>query len=497
MRQRYLDAFDIVRIDSLNGDKYRTGKLTPDGDPDPSVFSTEEDPVGIQVGTAIATLVRKGAHLERGTGRLARTVGRREVARVRGIVGIGAISALPTNRPDARSRPALRPGRRQRRLVRLAETGRSCSLRHFPGVKTARDAFLVDIDGVPLQARMADYFDDDVSHAEISRRNPIAMRDTSRFNAQQVRSALLARGRSAGAGFVRYSYRPFDDRWLYWDPDTKLLDEKRTEYVPHIFPGNLWFCAAQHTRKGASEPQAAFTRHIGSYHWIERATIWFPLYLRDEQFGEPVDGVKRVANLSETALRYIESLGAEPEDLFHHVLATLHEPSYREANAGGLRMGWPRIPLPDSASELAESADRGRLLARLLDTESDVTELLDTSIAVPTKTDGTQMQPADFNVSASWGHFGQNRAVMPGSGKVVRRGDVVDVYLNEVTYWADVPVEVWEYRLGGYQVLKKWLSYREQRVLGRGLEVSEVAWFSEVARRVCKMLGIARKRLRS
>ena len=77
------------------------------------------------------------------------------------------------------------------------------------------------------------------------------------------------------------------------------------------------------------------------------------------------------------------------------------------------------------------------------------------------------MQPADFNVSASWGHFGQNRAVMPGSGKVVRRGDLVDVYLNEVTYWADVPSAVWEYRLGGYQVLKKWLSYRESKVLGR------------------------------
>ncbi len=56
MRQRYLDAFDIIRIDNLNGDKYRTGKLTPDGDPDPSVFSTKDDPVGIQVGTAIATL---------------------------------------------------------------------------------------------------------------------------------------------------------------------------------------------------------------------------------------------------------------------------------------------------------------------------------------------------------------------------------------------------------------------------------------------------------
>ncbi len=58
MRERYLDAFDRVWIDCLNGDKYKTGKLTPEGEPDPSVFSTEFNPEGIQVGTAIALLVR-------------------------------------------------------------------------------------------------------------------------------------------------------------------------------------------------------------------------------------------------------------------------------------------------------------------------------------------------------------------------------------------------------------------------------------------------------
>ena len=62
MRERYLDAFDTIRIDCLNGDKYKTGKLTPDGSPDPSIFSTKGDPVGIQVGTAITTLVRKANH---------------------------------------------------------------------------------------------------------------------------------------------------------------------------------------------------------------------------------------------------------------------------------------------------------------------------------------------------------------------------------------------------------------------------------------------------
>ena len=50
MRERFLEAFDEIRIDCLNGDKYRTGKTTPDGDPDPSIFSTPEKPVSIQVG---------------------------------------------------------------------------------------------------------------------------------------------------------------------------------------------------------------------------------------------------------------------------------------------------------------------------------------------------------------------------------------------------------------------------------------------------------------
>ena len=49
MRERYLEAFDAVRIDCLNGDKYKTGKVAPDGSPDPSIFSMQGDPVGSQV----------------------------------------------------------------------------------------------------------------------------------------------------------------------------------------------------------------------------------------------------------------------------------------------------------------------------------------------------------------------------------------------------------------------------------------------------------------
>ena len=68
-------------IDCLNGDKYKTGKVAPDGSPDPSIFSTEGDPVGIQVGTAIATLVRKADHASTEEGWLFGICGDRPSAR--------------------------------------------------------------------------------------------------------------------------------------------------------------------------------------------------------------------------------------------------------------------------------------------------------------------------------------------------------------------------------------------------------------------------------
>ncbi len=484
MRQRYLDAFDIVRIDNLNGDKYRTGKLTPDGLSDPSVFSTPDDPVGIQVGTGIATMVRKDSHQPAeqvewrelwGVGKLTELEDSANSATyktVKPMAGLGLPFAPVAVNEDWFDLPSL---------VDLFPA-------QYPGVKTSRDSFLVDIDTERLEARINDYFDSPTSHDEIAHRYPAVMREMRRFPARKVRDVLLARGEPHQGGITRYSYRPFDDRWLYWDPDTKLLDEKRTEYRPHVFPDNVWIEARE--REPQPEYQRGTLTRLMADNFGNGLSSWFPLYFRDEQFGEEVNGVKRTPNLSELALAYIESMRAEPEDLFHHVLATLHDPAYREANAGGLRMGWPRIPLPSDAAEFAASAERGRLLARLLDTESNVDDLLDPSIAVPTKIDGTQMQPADFTVTAGWGHFGANQAVMPGQGKVERRGDVVDVYLNDRAYWKDVPVKVWEYRLGGYQVLKKWLSYRESKVLGRSLEVEEVKWFSEVAQRIAAILDL-------
>ena len=522
MRERYLEAFDAVRIDCLNGDSRKTGKTAPDGSPDPSIFSTSGDPVGIQVGTAITTLVRKANHAP------ADAVGFRHLW---GQAKRADLTATAEDEPGAlyeEIAPILPLGLP---FVRTAVSDDWFDWPalpdlfpvSFPGVKTSRDGFLVDVDLARLRARVADYFDARVSHEEIARRYPGAMKTTAGFNARAVRDALLARGGPDEGGFVRFAYRPFDTRWLYWEADGSLLDRPRPDYRPHVFEGNLWLVLQNKARPDLSSPLVI--SHIGDLNQMNSGVYCVPVRRKDDGIEIGGIGTQRRPNISNAAQSYLERLGADLMDLFHHVIAVLHDPSYREANADALRAEGPRIPLPGwpngeavgAAAVLAESAARGRELAALLDPDTPIPGVTVgalrpaiAAIAVPTTTDGRNMTGEDFALTAGWGHSGSADAVMPGQGRPVERGytpseraalgdaalmlgrTTFDIYLNRTAFWCNVPAAVWTYKLGGYQVLKKWLSYRERGVLGRALTPHEVQHFTDIARRIAAILTTAR-----
>ena len=63
-----------------------------------------------------------------------------------------------------------------------------------------------------------------------------------------------------------------------------------------------------------------------------------------------------------------------------------------------------------------------------------------------------------------------------------------DIYLNEVAYWRNVPEKVYNYYIGGYQVIKKWLSYREKPLLGRPLTPEEAREVMNMARRLAAIV---------
>ena len=529
MRERYLERFDLISIDCLNGDKYKTGKLTPEGESDPSIFSTEFNREGIQVGTAITLLTRR----EKSRG--AQGVSFRDLWGKEKRAQLLDEAEKNVERKYKQLHPPLKLGL-PFQLGAVESNYLSWPLLtelfpvSFPGVKTSRDDVVVDVDKERLTTRMKQYFDPELGDSEIRTIMPTAMTRTARFDAKKTRRYLVQRGLKSES-VVRYCYRPFDNRWLYWEPETKLLDEKRSEYFPQVFEGNIWIEARQ--RQPMERFDRGYVLRAMADNFGNGLSNFFPLYLKAGTTPAALFtklGVHSTVtpNLSKVLETYLESLKADPPDFFLHCVAVLHAPSYRTENAGALRIDWPRIPLPPSKHTLIGSAELGRALADLLEADKSVSGVTVGKVrpeigivAAISREGGGSLNPeaGDLDVTVGWGHRGKGGAVMPGKGKFIERdytakeleaivtgvtklgfsekqalkliGDrTLDVYLNNLACWKNIPLRVWEYTMGGYQVIKKWLSYREREILGRALKMDEARAVTEIARRIVAILLI-------
>jgi len=530
MREHFLEQFDHIWVDCMNGDKYRTGKLTSDGRPDPSVFSTDKNREGIQVGTAVALLSRRTqraapAHVAIrqfwGTAKLADLLavarGREapSYARTAPQIGLG----LPFAEPDVDARygqwsllPELFPV-------------------YFNGVKTSRDLDLVAIDRDRLEAVLGAYFDERVSDSQVSAMAPGLMLPTTRFDPHRTRKTLLGLGKDSGR-VVRFAYRPFDLRYLFWHPETKLLDEKRSELHSQIGGVRLLTSRQRGEREREGTPFYV-TDRLPDWHLTRPGSACFPDMLGGEA-SSLFDDAQHACrpNLSDVAHTYLESLSAGSDAAISrtapwlHALAIGSSPNYLQTNRGALRHDWPRIPLPATREALLASAELGGKVAALLDVEEPVQGVSTGSIryelqplARISATDGGQIDPGagHLALTAGWGHAGKGGVTMPGKGQaeertwaptelaLLREGlaalemsldqvlsclgeTVLDVYLNDRAYWRCVPLRVWKYTIGGYQVMKKWLSYRERPLLGRDLQSKEARYVGEMARRIAALL---------
>ena len=187
-----------------------------------------------------------------------------------------------------------------------------------------------------------------------------------------------------------------------------------------------------------------------------------------------------------------------------HVVSVTHSAAYRRVNSDGLIDDWPRIPLPAGRAALLASAELGQRVAALLDVEEPVGGVTTGSLRYELRplgpiatAESRQLDPAagDLAINARWGIRGKGGITMAGKGRVEQRpytleeqaqfregaaalglsydqlltclGETTcDVFLNEHAFWRCVPIRVWKYTIGGYQVIKKWLSYRERAAAG-------------------------------
>ncbi len=526
MRRILLDEFDVITIDNLNGDSRETGKKTPDGKPDPSIFSTPYNRQGIQVGTSVALYVRHPDH-ESG----------RAPVRYRDFWGESKRSELlcmaHSTDPEAGyvevpltevNRLAFRPGLFSVDYERWPQVVDFAAAEPSLGLNENRGSVLVDPDREALATRMRQYLDPGLSFEQVKNSVPKELTHSwAGFDPKRTRERLLAAGGFAEEKLVRFLGGPLDVQWAYVDNTRGLWNRHRPELLANVWPGNRFLLARRRAPRADDGAALLPATCLGDQHVLHKDAYFIPFRLHPAM-GEN-DGLFSAGepkpNLSARAVEYLAdlSIDADAEDadalLWWHALAIAYSPRYVADNPGGIAADWPRIPLCATAEGLRASADVGRRLAELLDPLRPLPAGLPTVVGPLRRAGGGAAQRAHghLDVIVQWGIVQKSGRVMPGRGKLERRpftdaeraalgessdslGVACDVYLNKGTYWACVPEKVWELKVGGFQVLKKWLSYREHgrghpSLLGRGLTVDEAREFTRLAQRLTGVVMLA------
>lgn len=542
MRQRFLKEFDTLWFDSLNGDSRETGKLTPEGKPDPSVFSTELNREGIRVGTTVSLMVRKKERTLEPTVHFRQFWGvnkRLELLESLKVPDI-ALAYLPAN-PTRSNRFSFRPSDVSPHYEAWPTLVELCA-EQFVGLEECRGGALIDVEKPVLERRMKAYFDSKVTSSDLASYHSGLTKNANGVDAEELRRRVQAKEQYHESRFYRYMLRPFETRWCYYSPVNALWNRPRVTLWAQCWPNNQFLISRFNSQTTPEGVPMCLSSGLFDKQAISRNPAAIPIRLKGSRspqdahlklFSDANESVV-TANLSPVARAYLANLGIEDPDadaetaalLWMHALAVGYSPAYLAENADGLRADWPRIPLPDTADALHASAALGRQVAALLDTEADVPGVTSgtpapelKTVAVIARVGGGSLQPeaGDLKVTTGWGHAGQGGVTMPGRGKSAERpytGDesaalahgaaargltpeqvrallgesTRDVFLNDAAFWKNVPARVWDYTIGGYQVLKKWLSYREHSLLGRDLIPEEAREVTATARRLAALL---------
>jgi predicted helicase len=290
------------------------------------------------------------------------------------------------------------------------------------------------------------------------------LKNTGTWKLAEARQKIKAQ--KPEANIYHYAYRPFDNRWVCYE--SLLLDRARRNVMQNMLNReNLGLNVTRRLR----DP---IWQHVFVTTLVTDKTLvsskdncyFFPLYLYND---EPVGAIRelplrnksqlhRITNFTPEFLETIKtSLGSEPtpEEIFFYIYAVLYSPTYRKRYEEFLKIDFPRIPLLSNYDVFKELSNLGKELVDLHLLKHP--ELEKTEVGFPkagsNKVDKIKVVGTDYNLS---------------------------IYINKEQYFEGIPREVWEYRIGAYQVMEKYLKDRK----GRKLSLDKINHYMKVSKAI-------------
>ena len=445
MRRSLMTTFDDLYLLDLHGNSKKKEKA-PEGGKDENVFD-------IQQGVAIGLFIRS-PHPETGEALEVRTEGRVHHAELWGEregkyqwlwekeIGNTEWRQITPQAPSYLFMP--------QDMDLLGEYEQGWKINEIMpvnsvGIVTARDDLTIHWSPEEVWETVRDFASLPVEEAREKYKLGKDVRDWKVYLAQEG----LKSGKGLSKDYIApILYRPFDVRYTYYTGKTRgFICMPRPEVMRHIVQGkNIGIIA---TRTTKDEWDCLITKNICGHKSCAAYDIntMFPLYLYDIT-GKACNFTSIFITELEKILNLIFIPDGQgdlkttvgPEDIFHYAYAVFHSPTYRSRYAAFLKQDFPRLPLTGDRVLFQQLCALGAELAALHLLERDAPAIAHYPVAGTNQVDTVRY--AELNDAT------------PGR-----------VWINATQYFQGIPSEVWNFHIGGYQVLAKWLKDRKGRIL--------------------------------
>ena len=503
MRKHLLQSFDSIYILDLHGNSKKK-EIAPDGSADQNVFDVMQ---GVSINLFVKTGKKK--KVEFGKVRHFELFGKREYKydnlnkNYSGSISWNELGANEPNYFFVKKDFITNNG--YAFFIKITDLFDNYSA----GIQSKRDGLFIDDNIDQLERRICKLINQEVDPSFI---NEFNVTDSSSYKLTRK----IKQVRYDTTFIKRSHYRPFDDKYIYYDPD--LIGRSFFPVMKNLLHSeNLGLVISKQFID--SFKYVFVSNKICDMNLISSAGSFgagfsFPLYLypsADEL--DLVEGKEksRVPNLDmEIVAKFAEKIGVAfkssvdipvcdsmeansndgqecpsyftPENLLDYIYAVLHSPNYREKYKEFLKIDFPRIPLPENSEQFWKFVEKGCELRKLhlmespeLDTPittypasgSNVVEKIAWSVGVPPGDAVAQAsRPCSSDISPIPA-VAQASRLCSSSGRV---------FINPTQYFDNVPEVSWNFYIGGYQPAQKWLKDRK----GRTLSYNDIIHYQKV-----------------
>ncbi|MDB9537030.1 N-6 DNA methylase [Dolichospermum planctonicum CS-1226] len=469
MRQNLMQTFDEIYVLDLHGNSKKK-EVCPDGSQDKNVFD-------IQQGVAISIFIKyEHSQQKLATVYHADLWGMREVYENKELVG-GKYHWLAENDISSTDWKVLQP-QTEFYLFNPQNTSLSSEyeqgwkvldiiLVNAAGIKTHRDHFAIDFDEQSITQKFREMRETNLSNEDYT--NKYNIHDNQDWRLDKVRQ-LIRLDEQWKDKIISCLYRPFDWRYCYYSD--LIMDRPRRELLDHVFRKDNLCLGLGRQGIAVNDPiwslVSVANQPIDTNIFRRGGVNIFPLYLYPTNTPTLFDSTptnapgERKPNLSpEFITQFSQKLDLEfisdgkgdktktfgPEDIFNYIYAIFHAPIYRQRYAEFLKIDFPRVPLTANAALFWELVIKGDKLVKY--------HLM--------KETGTEISTYPI----------------PGSDLVEQvkyHENHQQIWINAEQYFDQVPQQIWNFYIGGYQVCQKWLKDRK----GRQLNFDDISHYQNI-----------------